>query len=62
MSSFYGTTTNRDICNNLFKDIDNFNLPLVMLLGICTEGEPTMTEGHAGLIAVKVQTVGCPTD
>ncbi|XP_067950419.1 general transcription factor II-I repeat domain-containing protein 2A-like [Watersipora subatra] len=55
MSSLHGTTTGQDTFDNLLKELEDFNLPLEKLSGICTDGAPAMTGEHTGLIGLLMK-------
>ena len=55
MSNLHGTTTGRDIFNNLLKELEYFNQPLEKLSGICTDGAPAMTGEHTVLIGLLLK-------
>ena len=62
LGSLHGTTTGRDVFNELTKHLEEFNLPLEKLSGICTDGAPAMAGTQNGLIGLllKSQVWGLP--
>lgn len=55
MSSLHGTTTGKDIYENLLKELAEFNLPLEKMSGVCTDGAPAMAGRNIGLIGLLLK-------
>lgn len=55
LASLHGTTTGRDVYENLLKQLANFNLPLEKLSGVATDGAPAMAGTQNGLIGLLLK-------
>ncbi len=55
LGNLHSTTTGRDVFDELFCHLQDFNLPLERLSGVCTDGAPAMAGTQNGLVGLLLK-------